>query len=362
MASRDPWHAFTSNSAPRPRDPRPPAGFRPGTKIGTGYGLAGKGDVVQIRLDTNALKDQLRGSALRVGGAAWDAMKAAHEEMGTKVAAKALENLETRLIKARRSVNSRQARNRGIRAALRDRSNIIVDSYGRFWGVGDPRVFDRYKALDYYRVIERGGGFRGRVFGLLLDAEGLPTKGPTKFSKKQRQQMTSQRNTFAKAYNDLNKRKKAGLPRPGGMAKYNTDLAGIRRQIESLQSRAKDGYVRHDDTGRKVMKRTGQPLKDWAKYGGSAAASVAGSNGPGGYWFVVRNQVQPKRYLTDALTDFMNSGMPEEIYNRHFRRAGVPFRYVRGTVREGWPEEASRVADFWKEHTTQLGSVARHSG
>jgi hypothetical protein len=312
----------------------PSAATIPNGRPSTGYGLSGPaGGQIAIRINTSQALLQVKG-AVRITGKAWEATKAAHTKLGNTVAKQALANLEATLIPARRRVNeANRRRHRGIRAALQDPRNVVVDSYGRFWGVGDPRIFAEYKALAYYRVIERGGGFQGRIWGLLIDEAGQPTVGPTGKStvSSRAHALVAGANIANTEADKLGQRRMSKYGTPMKMSAGNASkVAGLRAQANANIAQAR--AIKYGKWGqRKSTGRTGQPLADWQKWGGAAAAGIK-TGGPTGWWFVVRNKVQAKNYLGDAMASVMNSDLPETIYNAEFRAKGIPFRYVKGSV------------------------------
>jgi hypothetical protein len=296
----------------------------------TGLGLSGKGDFVTIRLDTRDVTRQLR-SETRIAGLSYQAMKAAHTRLGNAVAKQALIYLEDRLINARRRVNDANAgRRRGLRASLKDPRNVVVDPYGRYWGVGNPKIFNMYGALDYYRVIERGGGFQGRIWGLLIDEEGKLTTGPGEMSMSERRSMMKDANSNAAALN---------RHIAGGGTRHDLKGSALLRDYMENRNTARSGLTRFGmqssgKLGKAVIYRTGQPRSDWKKWSGAAAAGIV-TGKKSGWWFVVRNRVRAKRFLEDAMIDVMESDLPQQIYNEEFRAAGIPFRYIKGNVVHG---------------------------
>jgi hypothetical protein len=337
------------------------------TIVGTGRNLVGA-DVIQVRIDTKTLTSQIARKGPQIGGEAYKAMKAAHKRLGDAVRMQALENLERSLITQRINVNNaNKRRHRGIRAALHDPRNTIVDPSGRYWGVGSPPIFQQYGALSYYRVIERGGGFRGRIWGLLINENGEPTSGPTgKLRPSRKAKRLVEGANIARAQAETMLHEWSGQTFYGSKRRMPE---GTKRKIKGLmaQADANISAARAAKYGQpRATRPTGQPLKDWRNWKGSAAAGFrpggfSTGHGKGGWWFVVRNPVTAKRYLERAITSVMDSDLPQKAYNEEFGGRGLPFRYRRGSAPiSGWADEAAAAKAFWAENTTQKGTVGRH--
>ncbi len=312
---------FTSKPS-YPRQMRPmTAGRLSSPATGRGLSMSRSGEMVTIRVNSQQLAAAWRRQAAQVRGKARTALKEAHEEMGRRVQSQAIRNLEMRLDPRRRLVNSAPSRrNRGLRAAMRDEKTVIVNPEGNYWGVGNPAVFRVYGAIDYYREIERGGGFKGTLWGVMIDFQGRATVGPNVLNFDQRRRaagsIQSQR---------LRQRAAVGAGNTNRQQAIAADAAAGR--LAGLERRVLTGL----GEGRR---RTGQPYADWRSNMRSAAASIKLKDpGDRGWRVNITKPIVGKHFLRDAMDGFTSSNQYFQAYERAFRRAGLPFD--RGAAPQG---------------------------
>lgn len=307
-------------------------------------------------LDTKDLTRQLV-NAVSIAGNNYKAMKWAHEQMGYKVLERALYVLNQELDRDRRSVNmSPRAKAVGLRRALTDPANVVTDQSGRFWGVGSPKTMSKYKVgrysvADYYRVIERGGGFRGSLKGFMLDEQMKLTMG--------RDGLRPDRARRIAAYHQQVGVRAAesarGIYRGETNRKMERVVQGYeyknqrRREFIDLAN-ASNGYRMMRDPGnpKKFIartRRTGAPFPDWPAVRGSAMMAFAKSNK--GRTFNVVRPVRPKRYMDQAMTWFLDSGLMEEIYEKAMAAYGIPWVFTWNGGHHAPNENMDRVLAFW---------------
>jgi len=305
-------------------------------------------ETLLIRFDSSALAQQLRrrsGEMKKARGA----VRSAHKEMGEYVRSTAADNLDRGLMpKRRRVAQAELARGWGIQAALNDKRIVSMSPQGDWWGVGNDATFERHHAKDYWRVIERGGGFVGDVENaFLLDENFQLTKSWYMNSPGNQRRMVElynrERATAARQRAAAGKFAAKGRMPQAVQAQYAArNSIGRSHGFERL---AGSPYRYTAGGGKRMTRRTGLPFKSWKNVansaamavgfhyrggiGGKATGSTRESNAGGGWTFRVRRRVKARAYLKNAMLSLETRDVIS-IYRKHLREAGIDLPLRRG--------------------------------
>jgi hypothetical protein len=317
------------------RRPFRPAKYYPGTAYG---------QFLKISVNTDPFRARQPGPGIGNFGSptgdVLEALKEASMRVGQRVRVRAQENLEDRLVPARRpAAKVNKERRRGVRAALDDQKMVYLQPRGKGVGVGDVRMFEKYDAA-YVTVVERGGGFVGRLYGQLLAADGGLTTSPTTAKSVQKREaaykdqirgLTAQREAIrAEGSAALKRLQDVSAGRSKG------DPRSAKRAVDNIRDRynAADGRIRQAQKDFKAetqniragTTRTGRPTKPKV-YRDNITALAVGFRGmpkgtPGGYWWTIKKRRKAKNFMGDA-ADEVWSEYALGAYRRAFKKFGL---------------------------------------